>query len=110
LVEGAEFFDDMLESFNYILFNEACALHELKEMFCHIGTVDAVKFISHLHGAFVVAKLPSAHGRMMLQRRMNNEKMIELTTATNRNSPRGSFAKKSGRKASNGLIIGINAE
>jgi hypothetical protein len=46
----------------------------------------------------------------MLQRKMKNEKRIELTTATNKNSPRGSFAKKSGRKASNGLIIGINAE
>jgi hypothetical protein len=47
---------------------------------------------------------------MMLQKRMNKEKSNELTTATNRNNPRGSFAKKSGRKASKWGIIGINAK
>jgi len=90
-------------------FSEASRKKKLLEMNNNVWAKYSRKGIAHLHTAFIKLEDVVAHGRIKLPIKMIVHPINKKEKQMSRNRPSGSFAKKSGRKASKRGII-VNAD
>ena len=95
----------LLKAFSNSVFSETSGEEKLLEMNNNVRAKYSRKGIIHLHAAFIKLERVVAHGRIKLPIKMIVHPISKKEKQMSRNRPSGSFAKKSGRKASKWRVI-----
>jgi len=85
----------------YAAFKEATSQNKLLEMFNDFRHVNVMERIRNFGFSFFVKKSEATHGRISERIARIDRARIKHVKVTRRNKPRGSFAKKGGRKLNN---------